>query len=170
MKRLFGALHRRTLMVGATLTFLAGGGLHAQSSDHSKEWPTYNHDSGGQRFSPLTEIKPENVARLKVAWVYHLKPAEPSISGARGGAGAGVRDGTRAAAGDTLDAPPPIAPGRGRGNAGFAPSQVTPLVVNGIMYLSSPYSRVVAVDPTTGQEIWNFPVPGGVPSSRGVEY
>src|SRR5208283_1982560 len=33
-----------------------------------------------------------------------------------------------------------------------------------------PYSRVVAVDPTTGQEIWAFQVPGGAPSSRGVEY
>jgi quinoprotein glucose dehydrogenase len=44
----------------------------------SKEWPTYGHDSGGMRFSPLTEITPENVGQLKVAWVYHMKPAHQS--------------------------------------------------------------------------------------------
>ena len=41
----------------------------------STEWPTYGHDSGGMRFSPLTQITPENAGQLKVAWVYHMKPA-----------------------------------------------------------------------------------------------
>ena len=39
-----------------------------------KEWPTYGHDAGGMRFSPLTQITPANVSQLKVAWVYHMKP------------------------------------------------------------------------------------------------
>ena len=39
-----------------------------------------------------------------------------------------------------------------------------------MMYLATPYSRVVAVEPTTGKEIWAFPVPNGNPSTRGVEY
>ena len=55
---------------GLLLTIVFANG--AQSADLSKEWPTYGHDSGGMRFSPLTEITPENVARLKVAWVYHM--------------------------------------------------------------------------------------------------
>lgn len=171
MKLLFG-----TIVAGATLTILAIGILaqanKAPATDTSKEWPTYNHDSGGQRFSPLTEIKPENVARLKVAWVYHLKPAGAAAPAGRGGAPAAAGDGrgAGAAVGDTPDAPPPPGRGRGRGGSGFSPSQVTPLVINGVMYLSSPYSRVQAIDPTTGQEIWTFQVPGGGPSSRGVEY
>src|SRR5215471_8534338 len=41
----------------------------------AKEWRTYGHDSGGQRFSPLTQIAPGNVARLKIAWTYHMRPA-----------------------------------------------------------------------------------------------
>src|SRR4029453_5335788 len=41
----------------------------------SKEWPTYGHDPGGMRFSPLTQITPANVSRLDVAWTYHMKPA-----------------------------------------------------------------------------------------------
>ena len=40
------------------------------------------------------------------------------------------------------------------------------------MYISTPYSRVVALDPTTGKEVWVYTTPAGsgVPSLRGVEY
>ena len=34
-----------------------------------------NLDSGAARYSPLTQITTENVSHLKVAWVYHMKPA-----------------------------------------------------------------------------------------------
>ena len=54
--------------------------------DAAKEWRTYGHDAGGMRFSPLTQIKPENVSQLKVAWVYHMRPPgfKPAAD-ARGG-------------------------------------------------------------------------------------
>jgi quinoprotein glucose dehydrogenase len=114
----------------------------------SNEWPTYGHDPGAMRFSPVRQITPANVNQLKVAWVYHLRPPD-------------------APAGPSAAAAP--APGRGRGRGSrFAPSQTTPLVVNGVMYISSPFSRVVALDPTTGAEQWAFQVPG--PPTRGVEY
>jgi len=45
------------------------------------EWPTYGHDSGGQRFSPLTQITSGNVDRLQVAWVYHMRPPAGFIDG-----------------------------------------------------------------------------------------
>lgn len=32
----------------------------------------------------------------------------------------------------------------------------TPLVVNGVMYLTTPFSRVIALDPETGKELWSF--------------
>ena len=54
--------------------------------------------------------------------------------------------------------------------ARFASSEVTPLVIDGTMYLSTPYSRVVALDPTTGKEVWAYQLPSGNPSTRGVEY
>ena len=34
--------------------------------------------------------------------------------------------------------------------------ETTPLVVNGVMYLSTPFSRVIALDPETGKQIWAF--------------
>jgi quinoprotein glucose dehydrogenase len=130
----------------------------------SKEWPTYGHDPGGMRFSPLTQITPANVSQLKIAWVYHMKPAAPATPAApaaRGDANAPIGD-----------VPPPPVQGRGRGRGGsaFSSSEVTPLVINGTMYIATPYFRVVALDSTTGQEVWAFPLPSANPSTRGVEY
>ncbi len=117
----------------------------------SKEWPTYGHDPGGMRFSPLTQLTPANVAKLEVAWVYHMRPAAPPAAPA-------------------APATPPAGRGRGRGGTGFASSESTPLVIGGVMYTSTPYYRVAAIDATTGKEIWAFQLPSGNPSTRGVEY
>ena len=52
--------------------------------------------------------------------------------------------------------------------------QATPIVVDGIMYLSTPLGRVIALDPATGRERWVFDpnirrdVPYGDFASRGV--
>src|SRR5215470_6038798 len=62
------------------------------------------------------------------------------------------------------------APPTGRGGAGAGPnSEATPIVVNGVMYLPAA-NRVVALEPETGKEIWQYPVAGGAPSRRGVAY
>jgi quinoprotein glucose dehydrogenase len=54
---------------------------------------------------------------------------------------------------------------------GFASSQNTPLVVNGVMYVSTPYGRVVALDAETGKQRWAYEVPGSdQPATRGVSY
>ena len=42
----------------------------AQAAPRTGDWPAYGHDAGGTRYSPLAEITPGNVARLRVAWVY----------------------------------------------------------------------------------------------------
>ena len=57
--------------------------------------------------------------------------------------------------------------GRGGGIGGY--SQVTPIVVNGVMYITAG-NRVLALDPDTGKEIWKYEVTGGNPSARGVTY
>lgn len=53
--------------------------------------------------------------------------------------------------------------------AGLAPSQATPLVISGVMYLPSG-KRVVALEPETGKEIWSYELTSGAPSARGVAY
>jgi quinoprotein glucose dehydrogenase len=108
---------------------MASPGFAATASD----WPTYGHDYGDSRYSPLAQITPANVARLKPAWTFHMRPA----------------DYTR----------------------GFASSENTPIVIKDVMYVSTPYGRVVALDAATGKERWAYQVPGSdQPATRGVSY
>ena len=60
---------RRTAC-GVILAMLAGT-AQAQRTD----WPGNHRDPGAQRYSPLTQITPSNVAGLRQVWSYHLKPA-----------------------------------------------------------------------------------------------
>jgi quinoprotein glucose dehydrogenase len=135
----------KTSIVIAVLGVLASA---CSSSRVSSDWPTYHHDAGGSRFSPLKQITPANVATLQPAWTYHMRP----------------QNSTPQPPSDAGDGPP-MRPTR------FSPSQATPLVVNGRMFLSTPYGRVVALDADNGRELWVYELPNhDQPSTRGVEY
>jgi quinoprotein glucose dehydrogenase len=166
---------------------LGVAGTAAQAAD-AKEWPTYGHDSGGMRFSPLTQITPANVSQLSVAWVYHMKQEGDAVSGPGGPGGQrGRGPGNGPPNGPPGAGTPAGAPGQnngdqnaaqaaqeglgfGRPSTGFSVAEVTPLVVNGMMYIGTPYGRVTALDPTTGKEMWSYKLPSGEPATRGVEY
>ena len=105
------------------------------------DWPTYNRDLAGTRYSPLTQIDTGNVATLREAWSYRLRPA-PGV------------------AVPAIDKP---------ASSFEMFQQVTPIVVNGVMYLPSG-NRVVALEPDTGKEIWRYELPEGLASFRGVAY
>ena len=47
--------------------------------------------------------------------------------------------------------------------------EVTPIVVNGVMYLPAG-NRILALEPETGQEIWRYELPTGLASFRGVSW
>ena len=47
--------------------------------------------------------------------------------------------------------------------------EVTPIAVNGVMYLPAA-NKVLAVDPVTGKEIWHYDLAASQASSRGVAY
>ena len=48
-------------------------------------------------------------------------------------------------------------------------SELTPIVVNGVMYISA-QTRIAALNPETGKEVWRYDVPDGHASPRGVAY
>ncbi len=53
----------------------------------------------------------------------------------------------------------------------FHPSEDQPLVIGPTMYVVTPYSRVVALDSSTGREQWTFQIPDGDQASiRGAAY
>lgn len=92
------------------------------------DWVTYGHDAGQTKYSPLDQINTANVDQLKQAWVYHLRPV------------------------DQESAPASTAAGGRR----MLTSPATPLFVDGMMYLATPYSSVIALKPETGELIWTY--------------
>ena len=136
--------HARLYTLAACLALTAPLGAAAPG-----DWQDYGRDGSNARFSPLTEITPANVGKLHQAWVYHMRP-----------------EGFKAE----------IFPGmpeamRKRFATGFTPSEATPLVVKGVMYIPTPYGRVVALDAATGHELWAFTMPPrDRAGTRGVAY
>ena len=113
--------------------------LHAQS-----DWPAHGRDPGAQRYSPLKQITTKNVAQLQPAWTYDTQA-------------------------QVTQAPPP-GPARGPGR-GPRPrrSSTTPLVIDGVMYMSTAYNRVVALEPETGKKIWEYESTH-TPGMRGISF
>jgi quinoprotein glucose dehydrogenase len=106
--------------------------LLAQSSskrNSADDWPTFNRDLAGTRFSPLNQINAANVSQLKLAWSF-----------------------------------------RAADMGGAAPSQATPLVIRGVMYVPTG-NGVVALEPETGKTLWTYKLPEGLTASyRGVAF
>jgi quinoprotein glucose dehydrogenase len=122
----------KTLMIGLVAVCLPLAALQAAPSG---DWTAYGHDAGGGRFSPLTQITPQNVSQLQPAWTYHMNPV-PGVQGSR-----------------------------------VPTSTTTPLMANGVLYLGTPYGRVVALDATSGQQLWAYQLPGSdQPPFRGLGY
>jgi len=142
-------LHTRALCLTLLLTFSIG--LLRPSVQGQKktatDWPTFGNDPGGQRYAPLTQINADNVTKLARAWTYHMKPAGAAPPSAESG--------------------PPARGPRRRSNP---ESQAVPLVVNGVMYLTTAYRRVVALEPETGKCLWEYEIRRGEAATRGLEY
>ena len=94
--------------------------IQAQNPQNG-DWPNYGNDPGGMRYSTLTQINRETVAKLKVAWAFHT--------------------------GDIAD-----------GNDGYKRSgfETTPILVDGTLFLTTPFNRVIALDPATGTQRWAY--------------
>jgi quinoprotein glucose dehydrogenase len=103
------------IALGATICVSLGSAALAD------EWLSYGRDPGGTRFSPLAQIKPENVGRLHRVWTFHT--------------------------GDIAPAP------NGDARSGF---ETTPLLVDGKLFITTGFNRVIALDPVTGRQIWAF--------------
>lgn len=78
----------------------------------SANWLMYGRDYGNQRFSPLDQIRRDNVQNLVPVWSFQT----------------GVPDGLEA----------------------------TPLVVDGVIFLSTSWNHVFAIDARTGAELWHY--------------
>jgi quinoprotein glucose dehydrogenase len=85
------------------------------------EWHAYGRTDHGQRYSPLSQITPQNVSRLQVAWSYRT--------------------------GDMRGRP---------GDPEETTFEVTPLKIGDRLFLCTPHQLVIALNATTGAEIWRY--------------
>lgn len=91
----------------------ATGGRYRVVTSQS-DWPTYNGQPGGNRYTTLTQISPANVAKLAPRWIFPMP--------------------------------------------GVARLETTPVVVDGIMYVTSA-NECYALDAGSGRELWHFQRP-----------
>ena len=144
----------------------------------ARDWPFYGYDSGSTRYSPLRQITPANVARLKPAWTYDMRPAGVSKPDNKALEAQSQATWIRQ---QGIKIPAPGAPVIVRGAGGpaiAAPSsaeEFTPIVIDNTMFLGTAFGRVVALDATTGKEKWTFQLPDNEPivtgnSVRGFHY
>src|SRR5579885_2191113 len=83
-----------------------------QSASEPQNWLTYSGSYKGWRYSPLSQVNRQNVASLKLAWVYQMITTHKI--------------------------------------------ETTPLVVDGVMYVTEPPSNVTALDAATGRPYWHY--------------
>lgn len=83
---MIGSIKGILLLVGIVLFSIASAGAQSAtsaikttddviSSFKSGDWPTYNGDYTGRRYSGLTQITPANVGQLRAQWVFHSRNA-----------------------------------------------------------------------------------------------
>jgi quinoprotein glucose dehydrogenase len=84
------------------------------------EWPVYGRDPQSTRYSPLSQITPQNVAQLRRVWTFHT--------------------------GDFSD-------GHSMPRSSF---ETTPLMIAGRLYLTTSFSRVLALDAESGRPLWTY--------------
>lgn len=95
---------------------------------NAQDWPSYGGDNGSSKYSPLDQINAENVDQLEIVWEW-LSLDNATVA-------SNLADGNNRAV-----------------PAGY---KATPLVVDGIMYVSTSFGRVVALDAANGELRWSF--------------
>ncbi|MBP0482135.1 pyrroloquinoline quinone-dependent dehydrogenase [Sagittula salina] len=88
---------------------------------HAQDWPGFHGNLASQKYSPLTQITPENVGDLERAWEVHT--GDLSL---------------------------------GNGDLPKTIWSATPVYANDTLYLGTPFYRILALDPATGEERWSF--------------
>ena len=121
-------------------------------------WPTYHGDYSGRHHSPLTQITPANVSQLALAWAFQTNTAQ-SIKAtpilANGVIYVSAPDNVWA-----IDAR------SGRqlwrythpANAGFKIGHRGVAVLGGLVYVTTPDARLVALDARSGTVQWNVEI------------
>ncbi len=101
----------------------------AQTGAIDGQWHSYGGDGAHSKYSPLDQINADNVQRLQVAWTWNSVDEQ-------------IRDANEAI--------------RQRGSFRSYAYEVTPLMINGVLYTTTSLGQIAAIDPVTGATRWSF--------------
>jgi quinoprotein glucose dehydrogenase len=122
------------LAVAAVALLALRDGHHGPDGElgNAALWSSYGGDPGGSRHSSLGQISRNNIGRLEVAWTYRTGDAshDDHSEGPKGGCG--------------------------RCHTGASKFEATPILAEDRLYLSTPLNRVIALEPSTGRELWRY--------------
>lgn len=127
------AMWTRSIPALLSLVLTASGALAQEGA-----WDTFNGDLKAQKYSPLTQITPENVGNLDVAWRTHTGDVS-----AGGAPPMGMHMRPDAQGKNPKELPPTV-------------WSATPLFVNDTVYLGTPFYRIFALEPDTGAVKWTY--------------
>ncbi|MCH7747923.1 MAG: PQQ-binding-like beta-propeller repeat protein [Acidobacteria bacterium] len=140
------------VMVGCAL---AAGPATAQHGATGGEWRSHSGDLGATKYSPLDQITAENFADLEVTW--HWKTVDAHLPRS-------TDAGTTLVAAETVfdlleqEEPDRWAAWDGVRRSLTRPSiralVATPLMVHGVLYLSTALYQAAAIDARTGETLW----------------
>ena len=146
------------------------GSAHAQEGATGGEWRSYGGDTGSTKYSPLDQITADNFSDLELAWHWKTEDTHLTVS---------TENGPSLVQADVLfDLLAQEQPDRWVTRPRISRLIATPLMADGILYLSTPLYRAAAIDARTGQTLWVYDprayesgTPAEVPwSHRGVAY
>ena len=140
----------------ALAMWLAAGAAQAQyGAPASGEWRSYAGDAGSTKYSPLDRITAENFTDLEPLW--HWKSVDAHLVH---DAGAGHSLIAADALFDVLQQQEPDrwtawdGVRRTRSRPSIRALVATPLMVDGVLYLSTPLYQAAAIDARTGETLW----------------
>ena len=119
-------VHSITAVLGLSLLVGTPAPVTAQQGATNGEWRSYGGDLGSTKYSPLDQIDATNFSSLQLDWRWQ------SADGAL-----------------DLDAIREEVP-----RVQFRMFQATPLMVDGVLYISTALHQVAAIDAATGETLW----------------
>ena len=153
-------MSKLTLMATTFLLLLAVANIQAQTGELSGEWHFFGGDSGSTKYSSLDLIDKENVANLEIAWRWESVDGRFNI--------------------DQLKAEyPNLQVANDVSNVSIDSLKAAPLMVDGVIYISTPFYQAAAIDAASGETLWVHDprsYASGIPimmlgfSSRGLAY
>ena len=153
-------MSKLTLVATIFLLLSAVANIQAQTGELSGEWHFFGGDSGSTKYSSLDLIDKENVANLEIAWRWESVDGRFNI--------------------DQLKAEyPNLQVANDVSNVSIDSLKAAPLMVDGVIYISTPFYQAAAIDAASGETLWVHDprsYASGIPimmlgfSSRGLAY